>query len=164
MECIARALARQSCPDMSPYRAHYSCRRLQRNDTSTRSHTWVCTRTNAPFPAPTLSRHLTGYCHKWKRFNGAFIANLFADYQTPLTVSTVSCCSTCSHDSRSRFTFLVTLIHSPAGATCWVPLKLIENAPHTHTQTHTARQTHTAVLRQLWKTRRKSWKTKFCCF
>lgn len=159
MECIQHALARQSCPDMSPCRTHYSCRRLQWNDTST----WVYTRTHSPFPTPTHLRHLTGYCHKWKRFNGAFIANLFADYQTPLLpLSSSSSSSTCSHDSRSRFTFLATLIHSPAGATCWVPLKLIENAPHTYKNIHT--HTHTAVLRQLWKTRRKSWKTKFCCF
>lgn len=32
----------------------------------------------------------------------------------------------------------------------------------THIRKHT--HTHAAVLRQLWKTRRKSWKTKFCWF
>lgn len=96
---------------------------------------------HTPSPTPTHSRHLTGYCHKWKRFNGAFIANLFADYQTPLLpLSSSSSCSSCSHDSRSRFTFLATLIHSPADATCWVPLKLIENAPHTYKNIH---HTHT---------------------
>lgn len=132
---------RQSCPDTS---LCVVCPLFMQKFAAKRHEEWqhLC----VVYSFPHLW-HLVGYCHKWKRFNGAFIANLFADYQTLLR--------------RWRRPFLgtiltpVTLIHSPAGATCWVPLKLIENASHTHT--------HTAVCWQLWKTRRKSWKTKFCC-